>query len=378
MTAGLCGWLPDFWTLTQQRLPALASVGAAAAAVERGMAAAERCVGVLLSQYRSAVQSVLANPAAAELSHGGLLSIANELAGGCQGLQAAAAGGGLGGTAAAAPAAAVECLQQLTAQAVVASLAQLSDHLAAAVTRFCAKEDYVLTPASRRAGAPATSSVATLQRLMQEGMQHMKAALAAGARADADPLRTSAAPARAVFFGCFSAFSRGKDSLATALMSSQLQHQPGSGVAAASSSSNHHIRSLAAEAAAAAPCSAATAGVSSSETHTLSPSRRLLLLCANLSVVRRKLLPQLYTRWATLLQAGGSGKELQAAAQAAGAELEAVETRLAGGYIDRKQVGCKPVRDVLFGGAVMAGAAQLQPQLRAQKSWEREEALSNI
>lgn len=71
----------------------------------------------------------------------------------------------------------------------------------------------------------------------------------------------------------------------------------------------------------------------------MSPTRRLLVLCANLTAVRSRLLPQQFGRWASLLQAGGGGKELQAAAQACAAELEAVETRLAGAYIDRKQVG---------------------------------------
>ncbi|EFN50616.1 hypothetical protein CHLNCDRAFT_145188, partial [Chlorella variabilis] len=89
--------------------------------------------------------------------------------------------------------------------------------------------------------------------------------------------------------------------------------------------------SLAAEAASAAgaPRGAAAA--------TLSPSRRLLVLCANLAAVRGRLLPAQYARWAALLQAGGGGRELQAAAAAAAAELEAVETRLAAAYIDRKQ-----------------------------------------
>ncbi len=100
-------------------------------------------------------------------------------------------------------------------------------------------------------------------------------------------------------------------------------------------------QSLAAEAAAASAAVAASAAAATGgkEPAGLSPTRCLLVLCANLGAVRSRLLPQQFGRWASLLQAGGGGKELQAAAQACAAELEAVETRLASAYIDRKQVG---------------------------------------
>jgi hypothetical protein len=103
------------------------------------------------------------------------------------------------------------------------------------------------------------------------------------------------------------------------------------------------LQSLAAEAAAAAAVVASSGGGSSSsrEAAALSPTRCVLVLCANLGAVRGRLLPQQFSRWAALLQAGGGGaggKELQAAAQACAAELEAAETRLASAYIDRKQV----------------------------------------
>ncbi|EFN53933.1 hypothetical protein CHLNCDRAFT_136162 [Chlorella variabilis] len=193
ITAGMCQWLPEYWALTQHRLPALAAIGDAAAAVERGMAAAERSVAALLSLYRSAVLAVLSDPAAAGLTHTGLLSVAAELANGCQALQAPAAGGA---APAAAPPAALDCLQRLAERAILASLAHLSAHLAAAVAQLCAAEDFRLTPASRRAGAPATASLPALQRLVQHGMAHLAAALAEGGRAGADPLRQLAAPRR--------------------------------------------------------------------------------------------------------------------------------------------------------------------------------------
>jgi hypothetical protein len=335
ITAALCRWLPEYWAVVQQRVPALAGVGDAAAAVERGLAAAQRGLGVLLSLYRSAVQSVLASPAPGDLTHTGLLRIAAELASGCQALRAPA-GGAAGSSGApppppAAPPAALDCLQRLTEQAILASLAQLSAHLAGEVAALCAAEDFRPTPASRRGGAPATASVAALQRLVQEGMGHLRAALAEGERAEAQPLRSSAAPARAVFFGCFSAFAAGVDALAATTLSASGSHQP---------------QSLAAEAASAAVAAAGRGGGGGGggggrdAPHHLSPTRRLLVLCANLSAVRRRLLPQLYQRWAALLQAGGGGREVAAAAQAAAAELEGVETRLAGAYIDRKQARC--------------------------------------
>jgi hypothetical protein len=372
ITVGLCQWLPEYWALTQQRLPALAAIGDAASAVERGMAASERSVSVLLSLYRSAVQSVLADPAASGLTHTGLLSLAAELAGGCQALQQAGAAG------VAAPLVAVECLQQLAQRAILASLAQLSASLAAAVSALCAAEDFRLTHASRRAGAPATARVAALQQLVQGGMLHLKAALAEAARAEVNPLRKSVAPAREAFFCCFSAFAAATDSLATSLLVQQLGGTGATQVrgqracclllgccspccavclhgvllCAGYRWSSHAmtacpccacLQSLAAEAAAAAAVVASSAGGSSSrEAAALSPTRRLLVLCANLGAVRGRLLPQQFSRWAALLQAGSgggaAGKELQAAVQACAAELEAAETRLASAYIDRKQV----------------------------------------
>lgn len=71
----------------------------------------------------------------------------------------------------------------------------------------------------------------------------------------------------------------------------------------------------------------------------MSSTRRLLALCTNLAAARSQLLPWEFRRWASLLQTGGGSKELQAAVHACAAELEAVETRLAGAYIDHKQVG---------------------------------------
>ena len=61
-----------------------------------------------------------------------------------------------------------------------------------------------------------------LQQLVQGGMLHLKAALAEAARAEVNPLRKSAAPAREAFFCCFSAFAAATDSLATSLLVQQL------------------------------------------------------------------------------------------------------------------------------------------------------------
>ena len=338
ITAAMCQWLPGFWAVTQQRLPALAAASDAAAAemIERGMAAAERTVGALLAAYRAAVQGVLADPPAAGLTHAGLLSVAAELAAGCEALQTAAAaaagsnsgrspaGAGAGSAAVPPPPAAIECLQALTEQAVLASLAQLAAHLQEAVALLCAGEDYRLTPASRRAGAPATASVAALQALVQQGMAHLQTALAEAARAEVQPLKRSAAPARAAFLACFSAYAAGCDALAAAIQ--QGQHGSGGGQ-----------HSLAAEAATAAAVAGSTSRDGSAPAP-LSPTRRLLVLCANLGAVRGRLLPQQFARWGGLLQAGGAARELQAEAAAAAAELEAVETRLAGAYVERKQV----------------------------------------
>lgn len=229
ITAGLCQWLPDYWVLTQQRLPALANVRDAAAAVERGMAAAERSVAALLRQYRSAVQAVLADPSGAGLSHSGLLAIAAELAGCCEALHAAPAGSASGVAPLPPPPAAMECLQQLTEQALLGSLAQVAAHLSAAVAALCAAEDYRLTGASRRTGAPATASVAALQQLVQQGMQHLQAALGLAARAEVQLLRSSAAPARDAFFGCFSAFASGMDALAASLLQDPARGLAGGG-----------------------------------------------------------------------------------------------------------------------------------------------------
>ena len=242
ITAGLCQWLPEYWALTQQRLPALASIGDAAPAVERGMAAAERSVAALLRQYRSAVQAVLADPSGAGLSHSGLLAIAADLAGCCEALHAAPAGGASGVAALSPPPAAVECLQQLTEQALLGSLAQLAAHLSAAVAALCAAEDFCLTGASRRTGAPATASVSGLQQLVQQGMQHLQAALGLAARAEVQPLRTSAAPAGDAFFGCFSAFAAGTDALAASLLQDPARGLAGGGggAGAPTAGSSHH------------------------------------------------------------------------------------------------------------------------------------------
>lgn len=126
-------------------------------------------------------------------------------------------------------------------------------------------------------------------------------------------------------------------------------------------------QSLAAEAAAAAAAVAASAAASSGsrEPPGLSPTQRLLVLCANLGAVRSRLLPQQFGRWASLLQAGGGGKELHAAAQACAAELEAVETRLAGAYIDRKQaVLDEAMEQLLFSNATAWEVAPLPAGLR--------------
>lgn len=233
ITSGLFQWLPDFWTLTQQRMPGLASIGDAAPAVERGMAAAERGVAQLLHVYRSAAQKVLNDPAASGLSHCGLLSIGAKLAACCDALQAAPAGGGAGSVASLPPpSAAVECLQQLTEQALLGSLSQLATHLSAAVAALCATEDFRLTCASRRTGAPATASVTGLQQLVQQGMQHLQATLGVAAQADVQPLHTLAAPARNAFFGCFSAFAAGTDGVAAAILQDLAGGAAGSGVAA--------------------------------------------------------------------------------------------------------------------------------------------------
>ncbi len=218
ITAGLCQWLPDYWAITQQRLRGLASIGDAAPAVERGMAAAERSVAQLLRLYRDAVQTVLGDPAAAGLSHSGLLSIATELAACCEELQAAPAGGASGVAAPPPPPAAMECLQQLTEQALVGSLGQMAAHLSAAASALCAAEDFRFTFASRRTGAPATASVAGLQQLVQQGMRHLQVALEVAAQADVQPLRTSAVAARDTFFACFSSFAAGTDALAASLL----------------------------------------------------------------------------------------------------------------------------------------------------------------
>lgn len=329
ITAAMCQWLPDYWTLTQQRLPTLVdgSDPAASSMVERGMVAAERSVAGLLAAYRSAVQAVLADPSASGLTHTGLLTVASELAAGCKALHAAVASGdsgaGSGSGTAAPPDAATECLQVLTENAVLASLAQLSAHLRAAVAQLCESEDYRLTPLSRRAGSPATASVAELQALVQQGMGHLQAALAVAATAEVQPLRKSAAPARAAFLGCFAAYAGGCDALAASTLAD---------LAASHSSS----QSLVAEAAVAA--AAASGSGTRRAAATLSPTRRLLVLCANLGAVRARLLPQQFARWSGLLQAGGAAKELQTAAAAYAGELEDVETRLGRAYIDRKQV----------------------------------------
>ena len=345
VTTALCQWLPDYWVVTQQRLPALAGVGDAAAAVERGTAAAERSVGAMLALYRSTVQAVLANPAAGGLTHAGLLSLAEALADGCQALaQAASSGGGGGGGAAAAALphpGAVACLRQLTERACHASLAQLSAHLSEAVGQLCAAEDFRLTVASRRAGQPSTASVAALQSLVQGGMLHLQAALAQAARAGVAPQAKAAASARSAFFGCFSAYAAGVGAQADELP--LLERGGAAGHAHGGGGGGGGQPSLAAEAAAAAAAlgSAASGG---KEAAAFSPSRRLLVLCANLGAVRGRLLPQQYSRWAGLLQTGGStAKELSAAAAECGRQLEDCETRLAGAYIDRKQVSMRGV-----------------------------------
>ncbi len=340
ITQGLCQWLPDFWALTQQRLPALAGAaegegggGEAAAAVERGIAAAQRSVAILLELYRSAVLNLLASPAAAGLTHAGLLSVAAELANGCSLLQAGPTSGGGGGGAAASEGhpAAMDLLRMLAERALHASLQQLAAHLHAEVAQACRAEGYRLTAASRRAGRPSTASVAALKALVQQGMHHLQAALAEAERAGVSLQAKAAAAARDAFFGCFSAFAAGVDSQAQGLLTgANQQQQPG------------HAPSLAAAAAAAAAVASGAAGGGSGgrDGPPASPAQRLLVLCANLGAARGQLLPQQYARWAALLQAAGSsGKELQSAAQACAAELDAVETRLAGAYIDRKQVG---------------------------------------
>lgn len=236
ITSGLFQWLPDFWTLTQQRMPGLASIDDAAPAVERGMAAAERGVAQLLHVYRSAAQKVLNDPAASGLSHCGLLSIGAKLAACCDALQAAPAGGSGAAAGSVAslspPAAVVECLRQLTEQALLGSLGQLATHSSAAVAALCATEDFCLTCASRRTGAPATASMARLQQLVQQSMQHLQAALGVAAQADVQPLHTLAAPARNAFLGCFSAFAAGTDGVAAAILQDLAGGAAGSGVAA--------------------------------------------------------------------------------------------------------------------------------------------------
>lgn len=340
ITQGLCQWLPDFWALTQQRLPALAAAAEgegggveAAAAVERGIAAAQRSVAILLELYRSAVLNLLASPAAAGLTHAGLLSVAAELANGCSLLQAGLTSGGGGAAAAVSEGhpAALDLLRLLAERALQASLQQLAEHLHAEVAQACRAEGYWLTADSRRAGRPSTASVAALKALVQQGMHHLQAALAEADRAGVSLQAKAAAAARDAFFGCFSAFAAGVDSLAQGLLTgANQQQQPG------------HAPSLAAAAAAAAAFASAAAGGGSGgrDGPPASLAHRLLVLCANLGAARGQLLPQQYARWAALLQAAGSsGKELQSAAQACAAELDAVETRLAGAYIDRKQVG---------------------------------------
>ena len=84
---------------------------------------------------------------------------------------------------------------------------------------------------------------------------------------------------------------------------------------------------------------AAAASSGGREPAGMSPTCRLLALCANVAAARSRLLLWEFRRWASLLQTGGGGKELQAAVHACAAELEAVETRLGGAYIDHKQVG---------------------------------------
>ncbi|KAL4452618.1 hypothetical protein ABPG75_008280 [Micractinium tetrahymenae] len=363
ITQGLCQWLPEFWALTQQRLRGLAEAvegeggcGEAAAAVARGTAAAQRSVAILLELYRSAVLNLLASPATAGLTHAGLLSVAAELASGFALLQAgpaSAGGGGGSGAAAAAGEAhpgALDCLQLLAERTLQASLEQLARHLHAAVAQACRAEDFRLTAASRRAGQPATASVAALQALVQQGMQHLQAALAEADRAGVSLQAKAAASARDAFFGCFSAFAAGVGSLADSLLNGGHQQQQAG-----------HAPSLAAEAAAAAAVASAAAegGSGGREAVPASPARRLLVLCANLGAARSRLLPRQYVCWAALLQAGGSsGKELQAAAQTCAAELEAVETRLAGAYIDRKQVMLDEVMEqLLFTGGTVWEAA---------------------
>ena len=241
ITTGLCQWLPDYWVLTQQRLPGLASIGDAAPAVEHGMAAAERSVLLLLRLYRSAVQRILGDSPGAGLTHNGLLKIAAELAACCEALQGASTGGTSSVAAVPPPGAAVECLQQLAEQALLGSLGKVATHLSAAVAALCAAEDFRLTFASRRTGAPATASVEGLQQLVLQGMQHLQAALEVAALADVQPLHTSAAPIRDAFFGCFSAFAAGMDALAASLLHDVAGGAAGGGAAASTPAGHNQV-----------------------------------------------------------------------------------------------------------------------------------------
>jgi hypothetical protein len=293
ITAALVVWAPQFWELTQGRAPELLAAGAPAAALDAGMAAAERCMASLLQRFVEAVRGALVvDPGRpGGVGHQGALQSAIDL--GMARLDVQRQG---------APPEVQQRLQALVALAGRVGVQQLRAHLSSAAGALCSRHGQPGRGQQGSQGQSSSAAVASLRQLAVDGLRYVNALQAECARADVDPLSgPPACPPHELLCLPFTAYAQ------TATAAARADGRGADG--------------------------------------------RLLTLSSTLVAARSEALQQLAAAWAPLLSSGCTAPQIEAALGDCAAAIERAEDELMGAYIERKQAALDGIMEEFFFGA---------------------------